>query len=367
MERFEIQPVLSSALPDVADFLCRWPADRDGSSGQRPNSLRVERRLEWLLLDNPVSAGVFQHGFCVRDPMGVIRGVTLCFPAAFLAGDDRFLGLCSGTFFVEPQARTLGFYLFKKYLRSPGYSFFFATTCNAYSAALWEQLGGCAVPNSEAEYIVPLRLDALLPAVVNGKTLRAAASRIAPIIARCSNAILAHLTRQSPKITIEPSRDWQKLSQLFHRHRLAGWVTADRTIEFLQWRYEQSWSHCPSETYLFHDPCGNEGWFALGKTTRGRRGQIRGSVLLDAIWPRERMTFEDIFPGILQLVDPETDALFLRPRPELDYGDCTRWIIRRRFRAPQAFAITGGGDSILTAASLDLVCADGDSGFPIAR
>src|SRR5207237_1273448 len=109
------------------------------------------------------------HGFCIRDHLGIIQGLTLCFPAAFLTADERIVGLCSSDFFVDLGARTSGFYLFKRYLSSPGYSFFFTTTCIANSAALWEKLGGRAVPNSELEYILPLRLDTLLPALLAGR------------------------------------------------------------------------------------------------------------------------------------------------------------------------------------------------------
>ena len=96
MERFEIQPVLSSALPDVANFLRRWRDNQgEGSSLQYPvreDSLSIERRLRWLLVENPVITEGSQHGFCIRDRWGIIRGLTLSFPAAFLAADQRLLG-----------------------------------------------------------------------------------------------------------------------------------------------------------------------------------------------------------------------------------------------------------------------------------
>src|SRR5258708_21651900 len=174
MERFEIHPVLSSALSDVASFLGRWQDNENESSSAqqlfREDSLSIERRLRWLLIENPVVTDGAPHGYCIRDHSGLIRGLTLSFPAAFLVSEQRVLGLCSGSFFVEPQARTLGYYLFRKYLRSPGYSFFFATTCNDNSGPLWRNLGGCAVPNSETEHILPLRLDVMLPALVSVKT-----------------------------------------------------------------------------------------------------------------------------------------------------------------------------------------------------
>src|SRR5258708_27795252 len=314
MERFEIHPVLSSALSDVASFLGRWQDNENESSSAqqlfREDSLSIERRLRWLLIENPVVTDGAPHGYCIRDHSGLIRGLTLSFPAAFLVSEQRLLGLGSGSFFVEPQARTLGYYLFRKYLRSPGYSFFFATTCNDNSGPLWRNLGGCAVPNSETEHILPLRLDVMLPALVSVKTSSGVASAMARIFGRCANPVLQLLARQSSELTIEPSHDSQKLSELFHRHRIADWITSDRSPEFLQWRYGQSSPHHPCAIYLFRDSRGTEGWFVLGNMLRGRQGQIRGTVLLDAIWPREKMTFRDIFPEILRFVAGPADAIF---------------------------------------------------------
>src|SRR5437660_1211754 len=124
MERFEIQPVLTSSLPDVASFLGRWNDNQAGGRLSvdhpvRDDALNIERRLRWLLVQNPAKTDGSQHGYCIRDTVGVIRGLTLSFPATFLAADRRLPGLCSGSFFVEPQVRTLGYYLFKKYLSSP--------------------------------------------------------------------------------------------------------------------------------------------------------------------------------------------------------------------------------------------------------
>jgi hypothetical protein len=186
------------------------------------------------------------------------------------------------------------------------------------------------------------------------------------MLGRCVNPILQRLERQSTELIIEPCQDWQKLSDLFRRYRPKGWITTDRSAEFLQWRYGQSADLYASRVYLFREKRGSEGWFSLGTMVRGRQGQIRGSVLLDAIWPRDKMTFRDIFPGILQLVDADADALFFRPRPGLDYGEYSRWTIPRRSAAPSVFVITRKGDPLLAAASLDLVCADGDSALPIS-
>ncbi|HEV2202023.1 MAG TPA: hypothetical protein VGR73_19560 [Bryobacteraceae bacterium] len=368
-ERFSIQPVGCSALAEVAGFLHRQLGQRaerpSFSNPQREDRPNIERRLRWFLLGNPLTRDDPRHGFCIRDSSGVIQGLTLCFPGAFLAGDRRLLGLGSGSFFVEPQARTAGFYLFKKYLGSPGYAFFFATTCNASSAALWGQLGGCPVPNYTPEYILPLKLDALLPALVAGTALNGTAPAIVRMLGRCANPILQFFERRSGELAIAPCQDWRKLSDLFYRCRPKDYFTTDRSVEFLQWRYGGSAGLYPSEVYMFRDNRGNEGWFSLGTMARGRLGQIRASVLLDAIWPREKIRFSDILPGIVQVAVAQADALFLRPRPGIDCGESSRWIIRRRRAPANAFAITRKGDSPLAVASLDLVPADGDGALPV--
>jgi hypothetical protein len=366
MERFDIQPVLTSILPDVASFIWNWSTNRaEKSSNKRrrqENRLTVERRLRWVLLENPIATDFPQHGFCIRDSSGLIRGLLLSFPAAVLAADQRLLGLCSGSFFVEPQVRPLGFYLFKRYLASSAYSFFFATSCNENSGPVWTAVGAYADPNSETEYILPLRLDVTFPALLTSRTSRPVAARMARVIGSCAN-LLQLLTKNSAKLTIQPCRDWDKLSELFRRHRSAHVVTTDRSAAFLQWRYAQNSPHQAVDIFLFRDKRGNEGWFSLGVVVRGRQGQIRGHVLLDAIWPKDKMSFKDIFPSILDVTPVNSDAIYFRPRPDINYRHCSPWIFRRKLRGPQIFVHMAKGSAPLAISSLDLVPADGDSGL----
>src|SRR5207247_2446242 len=112
---------------------------------------------------------------------------------------------------IEPPARTLGFYLFKRYLNSPGYAFFFSTTCNANSGALWAKLGACTVPNSDVEYVLPLKLDVMLPFFLAGRTSSSLAAELARLVGRCANPVLQLLARQSAELTVEPCRDWETL------------------------------------------------------------------------------------------------------------------------------------------------------------
>jgi hypothetical protein len=315
-------------------------------------------------MENPLTTDVSHHGFCIRDDSGVIRGLLLCFPGAFLAADQRFLGLCSGSYFVEPQARVMGFFLYKKYLNTLGYSFFFATTCNAASAAIWQKSGASAVPDSETEYILPLNLDVMLPAFLAARTSSRLAAGTARIFGRWANPMLHFFARGSGKLTAERCQDWEKLSELFRRHRPQHLITTERSAQFLRWRYGPGSPNYPSDIYVFRDQRGNEGWLSLGKMIRGRHQvQIRGCVLLDAIWPRGKMSFRDILPVILQLVSSDADAIFFESRSGLDYGKCSRLIIPHRLEAPRVWAMTRKGNARLQVSALDLVIADGDSAW----
>jgi hypothetical protein len=345
---FEIEPILSSALPDVAAFLHRWRSNQAGGAAPQ-SSLSIERRLRWLLTENPIATKGSPLGYCIRDRTGVIRGTNLCFPSAFRAGDQWLLGLCSGSFFVEPGVQSMGFYLFRKYLSSPGYSFFFATSCNAKSEPLWRVLGGRAVPHSETEYFLPLRLDVIIPALVAARTSSGVARGMARNAGQVANSVLRFLTRHPAALTIEPCRDWEKLSALYRRHRPANYITSDRSAEFLQWRYGPASPLHPCGTWLFRDREGNEGWFCLGNLTRGG---VRGVYLLDAVWPRTKMSFRKIFREILRVASADADVFIFRRRPGLEHRDYCRWAIPHRLDA-RTFVISPKGAPLLDPEAFD--------------
>jgi hypothetical protein len=356
--RLEIQPVLRDALPDVARFLASWSAPEDQEA---PSS--IEQRLQWLLLENPLATTAPEYGLCIRNPSGVVSGVLLSFPSGFLAGDQRLVALCSGSFFVRPEARTQGFYLFKRHLNSPGYAFFFSTTCNDASGALWKTLGGAAPPNSDVEYVLPLKLETLLPSFLAGRTSSGRVAAVARFFSPYADFVLRRVAQKSTGLVVEPCRDWEKLAELCRRHRSLDWITADRSVAFLRWRYGQNSPNRSSDICVFRDARGTEGWFSLGTTIRGRRGEIRGSILLDAIWPREQMTFRDVLPAIVQRVAATADAIYFRSRPGIDYRECSPLMIPRRMGGSPVFVISGKGDAPLTISRLDLVPADGDTAF----
>ena len=368
MERFQIQAVSDHTIAEAADFLCRWHTDtRSNSSAQGTiyqDGEKLKKHLSWLLLANPLGASSLQHGFCIRGSSGMVVGLILCFPNAFLFEDRRLQGLCSGSFFVEQSARMQGFYLFKKYLNNSSSDFYFGTTCNAISGALWKKVGGLSVPHSEKNYILPLKLEAVLPQFVARKTPSKTASRIARFLGYLAKPLIQLGLSRGPDLATEPCEDWQKLSEIFHRHRNRSWITTDRSPEFLKWRYGPGSPNPKAEIYWFRDKRGNEGWFALARAAGGNGGQIRGALLLDAVWPRDKLEFKQLLPAILRRpMVRMADALFLHPRLGVNFRDCSALILARPLPAPRAFAITRKGNPPIDVSKLDLVPADGDSAF----
>jgi hypothetical protein len=364
--KFQIQQVCDGMLSEVAEFLHRWHQHREARVSIRavPKSpQKIEQSLKWLLIENPVVEGHSHHGFFVSDEAGVIRGLSLNFPNAFVFADRRVLGLCSGSYFVEPQVRTAGYYLFKRYLDSPGYAFYFATTCNANSSAIWEKLGGTAVPDSGTEYILPLRFDVMLPAFLGRKFRSRLAAGISKAVGRGGNLVCELLRPMSTTLTVERCRDWEKLSELSHRHRPQNLMTAERSARFLQWRYGPTSPNHSAEICVFRNGRGSEGWFALGERMLGRDGHIRSAILLDAVWPRSHIHFREILPAVVQRASGWADAVFFPSRPRLNYRECSRLVVSRRFEAPRSWAMGAKGSTSLDWSCLDLVTADGDNGW----
>ena len=78
------------------------------------------------------------------------------------------------------------------------------------------------------------------------------------------------------------------------------------------------------------------------------------------------MSLDEVLQAISRFAVPNADAIYFRPRPGLDEGEGSRWIIRRRMDPPPIFAIPGKRGAPLAVSSLDLVPADGDSSFAVS-
>jgi hypothetical protein len=357
MKEIGIEPVFPPALPEIAEFLFAQRAAEAAtlSGGQisleRPAD--IGRRLQWLLLDNPSARHGEPIGLCLRDGEGVIRGLNLCFPASFSLGNKKIAGLGSGSFFVDPNVKSLGFFLFRKYLACPGYAFYFATTCNAASAPLWKALGGRDVMRSEVEFVIPLQLDSMAALWVARKNAGGFATEIARWGGRCASPMLNIVARPRVHFDIKPCHDWEKLADLSRRCTSQQTLTSDRSADLLRWRYGPSSPMRNSTIYLISDSRGNEGWFALSDTPPRAPGKVRGCTLLDAIWPEAEINFRDILPRIAEVAPAAAEAVFIRCRADQDLAKAWRWFVLRRLAVPRAYVITAKGNTSLDVHSLD--------------
>jgi hypothetical protein len=109
----------------------------------------------------------------------------------------------------------------------------------------------------------------------------------------------------------------------------------------------------PCDVYLLRDELGNEAWFSLGHFTSDEGGPLRASVLLDAIWPRKKMSYTHIFQEILRVTATTADAVFFRWQPGLDYRRCSACVIPRKLGAPRAFVSVPKGTPRFPPDSLD--------------
>src|SRR6185437_12893763 len=199
-------------------------------------------------------------------------------------------------------------------------------------------------------------------AFVEGRGLAPSVLKVAEMTGRALRPFIKPLQRMRSALPTERCRDWDKLSDLSYRHRAPKYLTAERSVQFLRWRYGAGSPDRSAEVCVFRDGRGNEGWFSLVSTTRGRHGQIRGVLLLDAVWPRERIEFQQIFAAILDRPRVRSaDALFLQPRLGVDYTHCGRLLFRRRLEGPTCYVRAGQKE--VQASALDLAASDGDSGF----
>lgn len=357
-----VEAISQSDLADCAMFLHRWHSERNSTTAVGREQGSLLNLLHWLLIENPCGRGNEDLGYCVRSENG-IEGLILCFPARFLLGEKQLTGFGSGSYFVEPRARMLGFFLLKRYLSHPGFDFYFGTTCNGISGALWTQCRASAIPNSHMEYLVPLRYQVVLASFANSRAWPTSAARGARLVGRALDQCLRP-GRPYGSLIASPCRDWEKLSLLFYRHRVRESLTTDRSAEYLEWRYGPSSPHGPAETFAFRTGQGAEGWFAITKMARGRSGEIDGTCLLDVVWPREKVTLPELLRAILSCPSvAQSDALFLAPRLGASYRGCRPRAIRRLLPHPQAFLLMAKGRTPIDPARVDLAPADGDSGF----
>src|SRR6185436_2039444 len=127
------------------------------------------------------------------------------------------------------------------------------------------------------------------------------------------NAWLA-LRRPRSQLRLRESADWQRLAGLARRHSSDDGLVSDRTPQYLRWAYAEAPAYEGRRVFEFVDGTGHEGWFALGRQTRGLRGQIRATALLDWCLPPPPFEPGRALAAAISVAAESSDLFFVRGR-----------------------------------------------------
>ena len=361
MATFRIDPVHEADLPAIADFLetaARMRPDASELELADTSAPAVLRRLRWRLLQNPARRDDLELGQVVRDDSGRVQGVHLLFPSHYRHGARRLLGVCSGYFFVAPEARMQGFFMFRRTLGLKGIDLLFATTCNANSAALWAKVGGQAVPGSEYEYLLPVRFGPVAEEVV----LRKGWGKAAATAARMAGTIVSPMMGLGGggPWRLAPTDDFAHLAAIAEENRDPAILAADRSAPYLRWRFADTPQASSTDLLVFSTASGRSGWVAARRWTRGRRGQIRALLILDAVAPSDGFDPSSLYASLVDHYAGRIDLISAQGDPRFWGMGQVRRLHARHLGNPRAFA-RGSLDGLSAASLLRLMPADGDT------
>lgn len=310
---YQVHAVTRADVPRVAAYL----ASRSGHEGVET----VAHRLAWRLFDNPAVHPEVAAGHLLADDEGGLAGISLAIRQRFTDGSHDRFGLCSSAMYVDERARLQGFLLFRQFLAQPHTDFWFATTCNAASAALWERSGGVPDRASRHELVLPLHR-------------------------------LLRWLRRTP-VTLERTADFERLAALAARCARPGEVEASRDARSLEWRYAGGPDAGARRVWLVRSRSGEEGWVAAGRFPRAFSPRRRCWMLLDAVWPGEDLT--GVVVALAHALDGDGDLLAVRGRHARAVSTRLPLGLRRRFPHPPVWVRPA------SAHAARLVPADGDT------
>lgn len=343
MSQYSIQPIDSDDLDQLADFLYQSikALREEGPNGG-------EMRSRDTILQNLQRTFQAHHADCPDIPFGlklskddnIICGSLLFFPQTYRHQQRTWRALGSGSFFVDPDARMQGFFMFRKYLATKNVDFYFGNTCNSNSIVLWQNCKGVVVPNSDVEYLILLKPAAVFEELVlrkNKPWLRPVA-RIGGHLAGC----LTHW-RRNAGLQIEPAKNHEQLAEIALTACPDQCMTADRSVAYLKWHYptlSPSADAMTSRIYVFSDKQGHQGWFAIDTSQRGIRQQIHAARLMDVVWPREHVNIKQVLHAVTSVLDRSIDMLSVRARQGIELETKLPHAYSRHLPAPESAVLS---------------------------
>ncbi len=267
----------------------------------------------WYLFENPEATGDVPKGWLARDTQGNVVGAKICSPQRFRVGDEHFVLLLGGGYYVNRAHRGTGLRLMQRYLALGDRHSHFATTMNEVSGAIYERHGGYPIPDSDHELLGVLRWPPLVEEVLMRRLgrpalarwlSRAAALRPAGASARAAVGELAEISDAAQIAALQLETPPEHAAQ----------ITAARRADFLRWRYFAG----PDRTrslFIYTDPAGGRVLVGAKLGLRGGREQIRALSVLD-YWGRAPDTaIAAVAAHLARRFRNEADVIVFRGQP----------------------------------------------------
>lgn len=326
--------ITEADISDVAAYLARQARAGEATTTQ---GLPPERRLRWLLLENPARVDDVPLGWCIRDAAQCVIGTLLCVPFRVAARDVTRTALMSCKFFVDEPYRGAGLVPFRDYLKLGRQYPLFCTSANAVSGELFAGAGGNVIAGTDYTMLGVARYAPLTEEWAFRKTGRPALSRITALpigllprrkLGR-SDGEMRPLTSVADVMALDLAPPGDA-------------VAVVRDVPYLRWRYFSAES---ASTVLCFRGCGAGPRMVVVNQVRwGHRSQIRVLNVLD-VWPP---LDADTAPSFVQLLwarhEGAFDALWLRSQPPEAEADLRRFgFMRHRFPAPLGWCLDSSG------------------------
>ena len=349
-KNLQICPITPADLEEVARFICRL------SASTNPLAAAV-KRLNWILIENPVRCADDPLGWLLRHPSGELAGCMCCAPQRFCVGATTITLMMANSFYVEDRYRGTGTSIFLKFLQLGRNYPLFVSSANPTVANMWKKLGGYPLGNSDQEVLAMLNYAPLAAESVHRRTrsdlvARVVSAAVSPLM-RARNRFLA----DAPRGELQPLASPEEASALCARHS-SDKITGCRDLPFLKWRY---FSGVDPATRVFVFRSGAEKEFMIGARlqSRGYKQQIRALHVLD-IWGEPDPNSSLAIAGALcREYRGQIDMLVFRCLDSIHTAALTSQGFRiREFSAPIAWCIDKCG--LLPTKPWYFVPADGD-------
>lgn len=326
--------ITEADISDVAAYLARQAGTGDATTSQ--GSL-PERRLRWLLLENPARVDDVPLGWCIRDARQNVIGTLLCVPFRVAARGVSRIALMSCKFFVDEPYRGAGLVPFRNYLKLGRQYPLFCTSANAVSGELFAGAGGNVIAGTDHTMLGVARHAPLAEEWVFRKIGRPALSRITALpscllprrkLGR-SESELQPLTSVEDVMALElpPPRDS---------------VAVVRDPSYIRWRYFSTDS--ANEVLCFRGRGAVARMVVVNQVRWGHRSQIRVLNVLDVWPPLDADTASSLVQLLWARYEGAFDALWLRSQPPEAEAELRRLgFMRHRFPAPLGWCIDPSG------------------------